>query len=294
MRHIEGMTTRQMLRADGLGDAAIDGKLARGELRTTDRGTYRMEGVPDDRRRQLIGALLTVGGPVAVTDLDGLWVAGRVEEPTGPVQLLLPHPRNPVQPRLSRIRSTTRFDHCGLTRTGVIPRVSEAWAITDAAKTRSRWAFARLVTAGVAERWVSLAQIQLVLDIRGRFPACDKVRRLLEELGDDVPYSGTERRLAKRVRTAGMAVELNRTIRDISGAAVAIGDLVLDEERIIIEVDGPHHWLPAVAAADRVRDRVLQSLGWTVIRFTVYEIDADIDAVVREIEASVRARRLAA
>lgn len=294
MRHIEGMTTRQMLQAGGMGEAAIDAKLARGELLATDRGTYRLEGVPGDRRHQLLGVLLTAGGPVAVTDRDALWVAGRVAEPTGPVDLLLPHPRNPVRPRLARVRSTTRFDHCGLTREGVVPRASEAWAVTDAAKTHSRRGLARLMTAGIAERWLSLAQVQLILDIRGTFPACGKVRRLLEELADDMPYSGTERRLAKRVRSAGLPVQLNQTVRDASGAAVAIGDLVLREERIIIEVDGPHHWLPEIAAADRVRDRLLLALGWTVIRFTVYEIDDDVDAVVREIWASVRARRLAA
>ncbi|WP_449253402.1 endonuclease domain-containing protein [Brevundimonas naejangsanensis] len=51
-------------------------------------------------------------------------------------------------------------------------------------------------------------------------------------------------------------------------------DFACDRLRLIIEIDGGVHRLDEVAARDLERQRVLEALGWTVIRVTndrVYE-----------------------
>ena len=283
MNHIEGMTTRAMLLDGGLGNDAIDDRLARGDLRMTHRGVYRLRGVADDRRHAVIAALLALNAPVAVTDRDALWLAGLVGEPTGLIDVLVPHPRNPVRPRGVRLRSSTRFEHSQMNRFGVIPVVGTSWALTDIAKTATRRDLAKLTTRGIGARWTSIRDLQQLLELRGVFPASGKMRRLVEELQDDIAYSATERKVATACRKAGFRSVLNRPVFDHGGREVAMADICFEDARLIVEVDGPHHWLPEVAAADRVRDRLLQSLGWKVIRFTVYEVDADLAAVVAEI-----------
>ncbi|MEE8601138.1 endonuclease domain-containing protein [Euzebya tangerina] len=164
-----------------------------------------------------------------------------------------------------------------------MPLVSASWAISDAAKTSSGKSFAQLTARGIGERWITLDGLRRVVEIRSVFPASGKLRRLLDELDEDLAYSGTERRVAIACRAAGIPVRLNQPIVGPAGKPVAQVDLCVDDSRLIVEIDGPHHWLPEVAAADRVRDRRLRSLGWTVIRFSVYEVDENLRAVVDEI-----------
>jgi very-short-patch-repair endonuclease len=118
---------------------------------------------------------------------------------------------------------------------------------------------------------------------RGVFPANTKLRRLVDELRSDVSYSGAERKLAARCRRAGHVVRQNHPITDGTGAVVALADLCFPDQRLVVEVDGPSHWLPGAAARDRRRDRQLHDLGWRVLRFAVYEVDEDLDAVVAEV-----------
>ena len=49
---------------------------------------------------------------------------------------------------------------------------------------------------------------------------------------------------------------------------------------LIVEVDGPGHLRPAVKRDDARRDRKLREAGYTVLRFSDVEIEADPDAVL--------------
>lgn len=59
-------------------------------------------------------------------------------------------------------------------------------------------------------------------------------------------------------------------------------DLVWRDERVIVEIDGPEH-AGAKYADDRRRDRVLQSLGYAVLRFTNEEVGEDVARAAAEI-----------
>lgn len=59
-------------------------------------------------------------------------------------------------------------------------------------------------------------------------------------------------------------------------------DFALPAHRLVIEVDGPHHQRPDVAHKDAIRDRVIRSQGWTVIR-----IDADDPDAINRVMALV-------
>jgi leucyl-tRNA synthetase len=58
-----------------------------------------------------------------------------------------------------------------------------------------------------------------------------------------------------------------------------IVDFACDEKKIVVEIDGGYH--DYVAEADIARQRELQDLGWTVIRYSNEEVLHDLEAVFR-------------
>lgn len=64
-----------------------------------------------------------------------------------------------------------------------------------------------------------------------------------------------------------------------------IVDFACPSKRLIIEVDGSQHGETTVALDDQTRSRILESLGWTVLRFWNDDIFRDIDGVCGHIVA---------
>ena len=64
-----------------------------------------------------------------------------------------------------------------------------------------------------------------------------------------------------------------------------IVDFYCAEARLIVEVDGPVH--ERSVQADAVRQDVLDSRGWRVLRFTNSEVDNSLMDVLRRIEEAI-------
>ena len=69
----------------------------------------------------------------------------------------------------------------------------------------------------------------------------------------------------------------------------SIGCFIVDfacvEKMVVVEIDGGYH--DYVAEADILRQRELEQLGWTVIRYSNEDVVTDLEAVIRDL-----ARRL--
>lgn len=66
-----------------------------------------------------------------------------------------------------------------------------------------------------------------------------------------------------------------------------IVDFVCKELKIVIELDGISHLFEDVQAKDRVKEDFLNSLGYTVLRFSDEEVLNDMRNVIMEIECVV-------
>lgn len=64
---------------------------------------------------------------------------------------------------------------------------------------------------------------------------------------------------------------------------VYIVDFYCPAGKLIIEADGSHHGFPGKQANDEVRDRFMEKLGFTVMRFSNLEIRKETDAVIQKI-----------
>jgi very-short-patch-repair endonuclease len=68
-------------------------------------------------------------------------------------------------------------------------------------------------------------------------------------------------------------------------------DLMWQDERCAVEIDGPEHHAAWHYEADRRRDVLLQLAGFAVLRFTNAQIDHDLRLVLSHIEALLTIRR---
>ena len=67
-------------------------------------------------------------------------------------------------------------------------------------------------------------------------------------------------------------------------------DLLFEEQRCIVEIDGAEHANFRRYAADRRRDRTLQHMGYAVLRFTNDEVLGDVHRTAADIEAYLSRR----
>ena len=70
-----------------------------------------------------------------------------------------------------------------------------------------------------------------------------------------------------------------------------IGDYIVDfycpRAKLVIEIDGSHHFVGETIEYDRIRDAYISSLGLRVLRFTNMEISNNIDGVIDNILENV-------
>ncbi|MEV0590124.1 endonuclease domain-containing protein [Nonomuraea cavernae] len=135
----------------------------------------------------------------------------------------------------------------------------------------------------------------------------DRLRRVTSVVGEEVrprvshpavagrPHPGSrseqalEAALAPYAWAAGRA--WNQTYRPHPLAAPVRVDLLWQDERCVVEIDGPEHRGPRTFDEDRRRDVRLQLAGYAVLRFTDSHVMTDPQAVVRQIELYLSRRR---
>jgi very-short-patch-repair endonuclease len=112
------------------------------------------------------------------------------------------------------------------------------------------------------------------------------------------PLIGIARSLRKRMTPE--EVKLWQTLRRIEGwkfrRQVPIDGYIVDfacfEARLIIEVDGGQHGMPAGQRRDRARDAYLEKQGFCVLRFWNNQINRNMEGVMDEILPMLDRRRL--
>lgn len=164
------------------------------------------------------------------------------------------------------------------------------------AAARRRRLLRRVIAQSDALRLTTVEKLHAEAAAAGSFRGRPLLEDVLAELRGELTHSEAERRARRHAQAIlsahGVAVHPRPYPIRHRGRLVAEADLAIVALRYDIEVDGPHHMLPAQQAKDRQRDRAVRAAGWTVDRFTVDEIDADpatfaaaIDAVVTRLRA---------
>jgi len=72
-------------------------------------------------------------------------------------------------------------------------------------------------------------------------------------------------------------------VRKQASIGVYTVDFVIHEHRLVVEVDGEHHFTPEGLAKDAIRDTWLSTVGYRVLRLNTGELDQSFDGCIVEI-----------
>ncbi|MFB9620284.1 DUF559 domain-containing protein [Brooklawnia cerclae] len=176
--------------------------------------------------------------------------------------------RRAVPPEWIVRRGTLRFAH-------------PAYAAVDLAGSGASSAIDEALRSGcqLTQLWEAFAAMP------GRRGNSERRALLLDSR--DEPWSEAER-LAHRI--------LRRANLEGWQTNVRVGDYFLDiawkRKRVCLEVDGfEYHGGRAGFEADRLRDQVLASLGWVVVRVTWAQLQSDPEGFLRRLRGVLRKRR---
>lgn len=268
-----GYSRRSTARSAGLSDAAFSRHASTVGLTNWRRDVWIPGGSSLTHEQQIDATLEVVGGDVLVTGASGLFLDDVLAEPPANVELLVAAQRHlRGWPSTCFHRSTTfadvRSHHVGGRRVAATPR-----CLADHAAHVTLDRLCRDISTALRLRRCTLGNVGMELAARQRFPGRARLRTAIGRLSEEVTHSSFER-LARRVLRAEHLCFHHEPLRvDGPRGPVAEIDIAFPDLMLGIEIDGPHHLLPDVAAADRQRDRALARLGWRIERFFWFEVE---------------------
>jgi len=280
-----GLVARRQLTRLGLGQDAIDHRLAAGRLVRVERGVYAL-GHRELRREGRMLAVVLAAGDGAVAShrsAAALWGirpwSGTFVEVTAPG-------RGGVKQRPGRLvhRSTELAGDERLTQRGV-PTTTVARTLLDLAAVVPAHHLRRAVERSELAELFDLREVRRVLDAHPARPGRRALTALLADMlahGETVTRSDLEAIMLQLSLDHGLPrPQVNRH------DGVRESDFRWPDQRLVVEVDSWtfHGRTRRAFDRDRARDRALLTEGWRVARFTDRQLLADRAAVARELAA---------
>lgn len=277
-----GVVDRADARSVGLTDDAIHRRLRAGRLAQAHPGVYLLPGAPDTWHQRLLAACRAAGaGAVAshraAASLWGLLDGEEVEVTVG--RSKGPAPQGVVVHRSRDLMPVH------VTRRRAIPVTNPLRTMIDLGAVSSDDVVAEAVERGLVRRLFSVAALEWVLtDLAkpGR-RGCGALRRVLDDraLGAAPPDSVLEARMARVLRSYGLPPAVFHHLVPEADAEL---DFAYVDRALAVEVDGfgVHGTAPAMSS-DHDRHNRLVAAGWSVLRFTWYQVVRQPSMVARRL-----------
>ncbi len=201
--------------------------------------------------------------------------------------VIVPVDRHVALPGARTVRTDVAVAQVGLV--DGLPVATVGRALVDAFRYLPSRDATALLDRAVQQRWISAETLAAwVAYLVGRY-GIRQLRRLAQRAQVGA-HSEAERVALRLVRRAGIpGLDTDHHIH-VDGRLVARLDLAFPAAMVAIEVDGMAYHSDAVRfQRDRTRQNLLVSLGWTVLRFTWWDLVDRPDYVVTTIRRAVRA-----
>jgi very-short-patch-repair endonuclease len=286
LREQEGVVSRGQALDHGWHRAAVGHRLGRSWQRLLPAVYLTTTGVPTWEQKAWAGVLLA-GESAALTSWSGLamWDLGdRVDD----VHVALPHARQLSGGAFLAgggrlvVHRTTR----SLESRGSLPTLPVERCVVDACLGLRLLDDVRAVVSRSVQRGRTTVDKLLVALDEAPQRGSALLRRALDEVAEGA-RSAHEATLARALRRASLPpYRLNADVHDEHGVWLARGDVVIEEVRLLVEVDGARWHLSAERwVADVERHTRLEAAGWTVLRYPASRVLRDAVGVVAEVEA---------
>jgi len=184
------------------------------------------------------------------------------------------------------VEHRVRLEDVDVTRRDGLPITTAERTLVDLLATGSEGEARGLLFRAVQQNWLDEPALRAHIDRRRGMHGTKQLRKLVELLGTGA-HSVAERRLHEILtQVPGLRWQANVPVCTPEGTFVP--DVVLHDHRVVIEVDGRrYHSDAGQFGRDRERQNVLTRDGWTVLRFTWWDIVERPGYVRRMIEAIV-------
>lgn len=254
------------------------------------RGIWIPPGVELDHRQRAMEAVSGLGAAL-VTGRSALLLYGVIQQAPDAVELLVPANQHLSAPDDVCIHRTVafasvRFQHRRDLRLAAIAR-----AFADAAGHSTVKELCVDIATSARLRLCTLPLVAHELQVRARFPGRRNLRLAYGLLAGELTHSASEREGRRHLRAAGLRPHRQPLAVEAEGRLIGEIDIPFIDVHYGVEVDGPHHLLPDVAAADRMRDRQLNRVGWSIDRFYWFEIEERPEWFVSEVRRGLDAAR---
>ncbi len=237
-----------------------------------------------------------------VTGWSAAWLLGLIGWAPEVPHILIPSDRHVVRDRIRIIRGTIAPQASGPhDRLRVASGTRMLW---DAAQVDRRVRAATvnrltgLCTAADRRRVLSVDEALAVVDEPVRFGLPRRppsvLRAAAEQIRPGFSHSHTEALaravVIERAARLGLVAEPRPYAIRRGGRVIAEADIAVVEIRHDIEIDGPHHDLPAQRVRDAERTEDLASISWTCTRFPVALVDRSERELGQAVDADLQAR----
>jgi very-short-patch-repair endonuclease len=279
-----GLISRQQALECGMTATTVTRRVSTKEWRAVFPGVYRHVAAVVDDRLMVHAAALWLG-PCAV--ISGSWAAWWHDlraQPDGPVSMTVP-----------KSSSYRRHRHAWVRRRDL--------AVADVVSVRSLRVTSRPLTAlenaalpdgqdvfdRALQRHVSVVQLEDSMQRMSGATGASAARKSIQLVRDGT-VSPPERELAAAMRKLGLS-QVKAGVRVSANGRSCWLAFAVEEVLLAIEVDGVSADTdPTVFHADRERQNALIMAGWTVLRYTPWQIRNKMPAIIAEIQQVILGR----
>jgi hypothetical protein len=282
-RRQHGVVARAQLREVGLGEKAIELRLARGRLHSLYRGVYAVGHLVLADHGWWMAAVLAGGAGAVLSHRSAAALWGIRASHGGASEVTIDRQLRP-RPRLRFHRSYLPPDEVAI-HDG-IPVTTYPRTLLDLAGVLSRGQLDRAINeAEIRRLWDPLSLADL-LARHPRRPGAAALRAVIDE-GRARTRSELEDRFIDFLGVANLPRPTTNLPLRLGGRWIE-ADCVWRKQRLIVELDGhASHHTRAAFEDDRARDRALTIAGWRVIRITWRQLRGEPAALARDLRRAL-------
>ena len=283
-----GAVTRRQLYAAGVPRWLVQLELRAGRWQRSGQQTVLVHNGPVDPAARRWVAVLEAGPRAVLDGVSALQAAGLTVLTDAVVVVAVPRGTRRRRVRGVRVRETRRYREQDVVQVGIprtVPAVAALhaalWAVSDRQATY-------LLTLAVQQGLCRPAALSDALTAVRRHPRRRLVAAVVLDLTAGARSLG-ELDVARAMRRRGLPEPVRQAVRRRPSGTEYL-DADFPDHDVSVEIDGVQHELPDRRLADLVRDVVLATEGWTVVRIPLVAWRLDEEAVLDALEGLFRAR----
>ena len=287
-----GVFSRTDARQSGVTEPTLAYRTSTGRYIRLHPGVFAIAGSPQSVRQRIISAVLSFPALAAASHQTAAEMWGLTQRGITTVEIVTTRWDRVHRPDVKVHESLDLLDQDVVELDG-IPVTTPVRTIVDLGAS-NRWIVESALEQGIRRGLFTLSQVEeLVARVgrRGR-RGVGVIRPLLDarRQWDTATESALEDEFRKTLSKRGLPVPQTQfVVRNSSGRFVCRADFAYPAERILIELDSEAHHLDRIAfRRDRSKQNSAVMLGWTVLRYTWWDVQDRSEQMCLEIHTALQ------